>query len=122
MFGIAGNDIAQLRRRRPAQFGGRLCEAELHRRNLSTSAITWGGDQGRRFNVRVALPAGTPIDVFIPKPNTGFQVKKLDMPHGEIFAEMKLKGEVRPVIVELAKTSGRLPHRESDRLDRGISA
>lgn len=58
--------------------------------------------------VRVALPAGSAIDGYVPKASTGFQVKKPDMPRGEILAEMKSppNGELRPVISELAKASG----------------
>src|SRR5258705_12609436 len=38
----------------------------------------------------------------------GLQVKKQDMPRGEVLAEMKPQptGEIRPVIAELAKASG----------------
>jgi hypothetical protein len=90
---------------------GRLCEAEVRRRELSTAAVTWGGNQTAKdggLDVRVALPAGTVIDGFIPRPNTGFQVKKPDMPRGDILDEMKPqpKGEVRQVIAELARASG----------------
>lgn len=88
---------------------GRIVRAELRRRGLSTSAATWGGNQTAKdggLDVRVSLPAGTKIDGFIPKADTGFQVKKPDMPRGEIIEEMKPKGAVRPVIAELAKASG----------------
>ena len=109
MFEITGDDIAALSDEDLRMLVGRLCEAELRRRNLSTSAVTWGGSQTAKdggLDVRVALPAGMSINGFIPKPDTGFQVKKPDMPRGAIIAEMKPEGVVRPVIVELAKASG----------------
>ncbi|MGJ4931566.1 hypothetical protein ACQR1I_31830 [Bradyrhizobium sp. HKCCYLS2038] len=60
------------------------------------------------LDVRVAVPAGSSIHGFIPKPQTGFQVKAQDMPRGEILDEMKPKPArvLRPSIVELADMDG----------------
>ena len=66
---------------------GRLCEAELRSHGHSPAAVTYGGNQTAKdggLDVRVTLPAGTRIDGFIPKADMGFQVKKQDMPRGEI--------------------------------------
>jgi hypothetical protein len=109
MFEINGDDIAALNDEDLRTLVGHLCETELRRRNLSSSAVTWGGNQTAKdggLDVRVALASGTSIDGFIPKADTGFQVKKPDMPRAAIIDEMKPKGVVRPVIVELARTSG----------------
>jgi hypothetical protein len=111
MFEITGDDIAALNDEDLRALVGRLCEAELRRRQLSTAAVTWSGNQTAKdggLDVRVALPARTDIDGFIPKADTGFQVKKQDMPRREVLDEMKPqpKGEIRPVIAELARTSG----------------
>ncbi|CAG9220315.1 MULTISPECIES: hypothetical protein [Burkholderia cepacia complex] len=111
MFEITGDDIAALNDEDLRTLVGRLCEAELRRRNLSPSAVTWGGNQTAKdggLDVRVALPLGTAIDGFIPKTATGFQVKKPDMPRAAIIDEMRPKpsGVLRPVIIELAKASG----------------
>lgn len=109
MFEITGDDIAALGDEDLRALVGLVCEAELSRRSLSRSAITWGGDQNAKdggLDVRVALPAGTAIDGFIPRAETGFQVKKPDMPRAAILDEMKPKGTLRPVIAELAKASG----------------
>ena len=81
----------------------------MRRRVLPSSAVTWSGNQTAKdggLDVRVA--AGTPIDGFIPKPQTDVQVKKLDMPRAEIVDEMKPKPArvLRPVIVELADADG----------------
>ena len=88
---------------------GRLCEAQLRSLGLPTSAVTWGGDQDAPddgIDVRVALPATTPIQGFVPRPATGFQVKKPDMPRNKILAEMRPSGNIRPIIQELADQSG----------------
>lgn len=111
MFEITGDDIAALGDEDLRTLVGLLCEAELRRGNLSPSAVTWGGDQNAKdggLDVRVALPAGTPIDGFIPRPDTGFQAKRPNMPRAAILDEMrpKPKGTLRPVIAELAKSSG----------------
>ena len=69
-----------------------LCEYELRHRDLSTAAVTWGGNQTAAdggLDVRVALTAGTPIGGFIPRSDTGFQVKKPDMPRRAILEEMR---------------------------------
>jgi hypothetical protein len=65
----------------------RLCEAEMRKRGHSAVAVTWGGAQDAPdggIDVRVELPAGTPVDGFVPRAATGFQVKKPDMPPAEI--------------------------------------
>jgi hypothetical protein len=103
MFEVTGDDIAALNDEDLRTLVGRLCEAELRRRELSTAAVTWGGNQTAKdggLDVRVALPADAVIAGFIPKQNTGFQVKKPDMPRREILEEMKPKpkGELRPVM------------------------
>ena len=94
MFEITGDDIAALSDEDLRTLVGLLCEAELRQRNLSPSAVIWGGDQNAKdggLDVRVALPADTVIDGFIPRAQTGFQVKKPDMPRGAILDEMKPK-------------------------------
>src|SRR4030095_6907215 len=99
MLEITGDDIAALSDEDLRTLVGRLCEAELRRRNLAASAVTWGGNQTAKdggLDVRVALAPGTNIDGFIPKAHTGFQVKKQDMPSAAIIKEMRPKGIVRP--------------------------
>lgn len=109
MFEITGNDIALLNDEDLRDLVALLCEAELRHRSLPASAVTWGGNQTAAdggLDVRVSLPAGTPIDGFVPRAATGFQVKKPDMPRSEILAEMRPAGTVRPVIQELAAQAG----------------
>jgi len=111
MFDITGDDVALLEDADLRTLVGLLCEAELRRRALPTSAVTWGGNQTAKdggLDVRVALLAGTPIAGFIQKPQTGFQVKKPKMPRVAILDEMKPKPAtvLRPVIFDLANLSG----------------
>jgi hypothetical protein len=111
MFEITGDDIAALGDADLRALVGRLCEAELRRHNLSAAAVTWGGDQNAKdggLDVRVSLPAATAIEGFIPRVNTGFQVKKPNMARAAILDEMRPKPDaaLRSVIAELAKASG----------------
>ncbi|RVC67444.1 hypothetical protein EN766_31680, partial [Mesorhizobium sp. M2A.F.Ca.ET.046.02.1.1] len=109
MFEITRDDIAALNDENLRSLIGRLCEATLQRANLPVSAATWGGDQTAKdggVDVRVALPAGSKIEGFIPRAATGFQVKKPDMPRSEIPKEMRPNGVIRPVIEELAAADG----------------
>jgi hypothetical protein len=109
MFEITGDDIAALSDADLRTLIGLLCEAEMRRRALPTSAVTWGGNQTTKdggLDVRVNLPIPTQITGFIPSPQTGFQVKKPDMPRNAILEEMKPDGVLRPVILELAAASG----------------
>jgi hypothetical protein len=109
MLEITGDDIALLSDEDLRRLIGLLSEAELRKRGLSPSSVTWGGNQTAKdggLDVRVALPSGTTIEGFIPRAATGFQVKKSDMPPSSILPEMKPNGVLRPVIAELAKESG----------------
>jgi hypothetical protein len=106
---ITSDDIALLNDEDLRALVGRLCESEARRRGFSTSAVTWGGHQNAAdggLDVRVALPAGAAIDGFVPRPATGFQTKRTEMPRKEILSEMRPSGVLRPVIQELADQSG----------------
>lgn len=109
MFDITSDDISQLNDSDLRELVGRLCEAELTHRGYSAAAVTWGGHQTAPdggFDVRVALPPHEPIEGFIPRPSSGFQVKTPDMPRAAILAEMRPKDVIRPVIQELANEAG----------------
>src|SRR5262249_49346380 len=109
MFEITADDIAALNDEDLRSLIARLCEAEMRRRRLPTSSVTWGGDQNAAdggLDVRVELPKRTVIDGFVPRPITGFQVKKSDMTPAKISGEMKPRGKVRAAIRSLAERSG----------------
>jgi hypothetical protein len=70
MFEITGDDIAAMNDEDLRTLVGRLCEAELRRRELSPAAVTYGGNQTAKdggLDVRVALPAEAVIGGFIPR-------------------------------------------------------
>jgi hypothetical protein len=109
MFDVTPDEIPELNDSDLRELVGRLCEAELASRGLSPVAVTWGGNQTAAdggLDVRVALPAGTAIDGFVPRALSGFQVKTSDMARGAILAEMRPAGAIRPVIQELAEEAG----------------
>jgi hypothetical protein len=109
MLEITPDHIAELADDHLRTLIGLLCEAELSRHGLPVSAVTWGGNQRAAdggLDVRVALPAGTVVTDFVPRPNSGFQVMCQDMPRTAILAEMRPEMAVRPVIRELADASG----------------
>ncbi|WP_440807128.1 hypothetical protein [Pseudomonas syringae] len=109
MLDITGAHISALNDTDLRALIGLLCEAELDLQGHSPSAVTWGGSQTAPdggIDVRVELPAGAHIDGFISSGSTGFQVKKSDMPKGEITTEMRPNGVIRESIVELAAAGG----------------
>jgi hypothetical protein len=109
MLEITGDDIASLSDEDLRTLVARLCEAELRRRSLPTSAVTWGGNQTAPdggLDVRVALPASTAVEGWVPRAATGFLVKAEDMPRHEILKEMRPSGNVRPVIKTLTGVGG----------------
>lgn len=109
MLELTGDDIAALNDDDLRTLIARLCEAELTKAGLPTSAVTAGGDQNAAdggLDVRVSLDASAPTLNFIPRAMTGFQVKKPDMPRAEILKEMRPGDVLRPVLAELAEASG----------------
>jgi hypothetical protein len=109
MFEITNDDIARLDDEKLRALVARLCEAELRQRGLTPSCVTSGGNQNAAdggIDVRVALPPGTAIDGFVPRPATGFQVKQKDMPRADILDEMHPDGVIRPSLESLADQSG----------------
>jgi hypothetical protein len=109
MLEVTEADVARLDDKQLRELVGLLCESELRRRGLSPAAVTYGGDQNAAdggLDVHVVLPVGTEIRGFIPRPATGFQVKRQEMPPGAIAAEMMPRGAVRPSIAALAGAGG----------------
>jgi hypothetical protein len=109
MLEITADHIVELADDDLRELIGLLCEAELVKRGLPVAAVTYGGDQRAEdggVDVRVALPEEAGAGDFVPRPNTGFQAKRQDMPRAAILKEMCPGGEVRAVIQELADSSG----------------
>ncbi len=109
MLEITPDDVALLNDTDLRTLIGRLCESELRSRGLSAAAVTWSGHQNSAdggLDVRVALAEGETVEGFVPRPQTGFQVKKSPMPRSQILEEMRPKGVLRPIIQDLANRSG----------------
>jgi hypothetical protein len=109
MLEITSDDIELLSESDLRTLVGLLCEADLNSRALSPSHVTWGGHQNAAdggLDVRVGLPAETAINGFIPRPDTGFQVKKENLPPNKIITEMCPSGALRNSIQDLADRKG----------------
>jgi hypothetical protein len=109
MLEITPDDIALLDDADLRTLIGLLCESELRWRGLSTAAVTWSGHQNSAdggLDVRVALSEGITVEGFVPRPQTGLQVKKSPMPRTQILEEMRPNGVLRPIIQDLANRSG----------------
>lgn len=109
MLEITPDDVALLSDSDLRTLIGLLCESELRSRELTAAAVTWSGHQNSAdggLDVRVALGEGAAIEGFVPRPQTGFQVKKSPMPRAEILDEMRPKNVLRPIIRDLANRSG----------------
>lgn len=109
MFEIEGKDISELDDSDLRSLIGLLCEADLRSMKLPTAGVTWGGHQNAKdggIDVRVELTSSVHGDGFIPRSNTGYQVKKPDMPRSAIFKEMMVNGEPKQVIKDLIALDG----------------
>ncbi|WP_287383210.1 hypothetical protein [Ralstonia sp.] len=109
MLELTGEHIAALGDEDLRQLVVMLCEAELRRFQLPASALLAGGNQTAKdggIDVRVQLEAQPDALDFIPRAQTGFQVKCEDMPAGEITKEMRPDGELRASIKDLVARNG----------------
>ncbi|MBJ9983022.1 hypothetical protein IBT50_15760 [Bacillus sp. S70] len=109
MIEITGNEISELSDSDLRALVGLLCEAELREQGLPTAGVTWGGHQNAAdggIDVRIELQSSLSEDGFIPRGNTGFQVKKPDMPPSAIISEMRPNNVLRQVIKDLADVEG----------------
>ncbi|TNJ38256.1 hypothetical protein FGF66_09685 [Chlorobaculum thiosulfatiphilum] len=109
MFEITGNDITNLSDSDLRELVKKLAVAELRGQGCPISAVIAGGNQDAPdggIDVRVECPVVISKPDFIQRQQTGFQVKKPDMPASSIREEMRPKDELRNVIRELADVSG----------------
>lgn len=109
MFLVTPDDIERLSDEDARTIVALLCETEMKKREYPTSAVTWGGNQNAPdggIDVRISLNSGTIINGFIPKTETGLQVKKPEMTAASIKEEMCPGGVIRNSIRELADKSG----------------
>jgi len=109
MLELTADDIASLSDEDLRTLVARLCESELRSRGISPDCVTWGGNQNAAdggVDVRVSLPRQIDPPDFIPRRETGFQVKAEDTPASKITDEMRPGGVLRPSIQQLAERSG----------------
>lgn len=106
---IIGDDIARLDDAELRVLIGLLCEADYRLAGLPTKGITWGGHQDASdggLDVVVRGEVTPPLNSFVPRSITGFQVKKPDLPRKKILKEMKPKDVLREEIKTLIKANG----------------
>ena len=109
MFEVTDTDVAALGDTDLRTLVARLSLAELDEKGLPLVGVTAGGNQDAAdggIDVRVEVAAASPALDFIPRPTTGFQVKKSDMSAGAIKTEMRPDGALRPAIGDLAAAGG----------------
>lgn len=108
-FELEPADISALSDGDLRELVGRLCEAELIRQGIGPSCATWGGAQEAPdggLDVSVKKAEGISQTSFLPRANTGFQVKKHSLSRKGCNKEMLHKGAVKPAITELVAAKG----------------
>ena len=108
-FELSAPDISNLGDDDLRELVGRLCEAELLQQGLSTSGVLWGGAQEAAdggLDVSVAAENGLKQPDYVPRANSGFQVKKHAMGKAACTGEMLDKGSIKPIIGKLADKKG----------------
>ena len=106
---ITSDDISLLDDAELRALIGLLCEADYRLAGLPTKGITWGGHQDATdggLDVFVRGEATPPLNSFVPRSITGFQVKKPDMPRNKILREMQPNGALREEIKSLIQEGG----------------
>lgn len=106
---ITGDDIALLSDTDLRSLIGLLCEADFRLAGLPTTGIIWGGHQDASddgMDVTVHSDIDPPQNSFVPRKETGFQVKIPDMQPSRIRKEMRPKGKLREEIKTLINEGG----------------
>lgn len=109
LFELTPADISNLNDSDLRELVARLCEAELSQQRISSVHIKWGGaqeapDGGLDVYVQDVVSLQTPG--FVPRTNTGFQVKKNSMSKAACTKEMQDSGSVKNIIFSLADNQG----------------
>ncbi|WP_417464826.1 hypothetical protein [Kordiimonas sp.] len=109
IFAVTPDHIASLSDTDLRTLVALLCVREINNAGLSTASVTWGGHQNASdggIDVRVDLDVGADITGYVPRPNTGIQVKATDMPRAAIIKEMRPDGKLLDSIKELGRQNG----------------
>lgn len=108
-FELKPSDISNLSDADLREMVARLCEAELHDQKIQRSCILWGGAQEAAdggLDIRVKSEVSLLNPGFVPRKNTGFQIKKSSMGKAACREEMLIGGEVKEVIRSLIEQQG----------------
>ena len=108
-FELEAVDISSLNDGDLRDLVARLCEAELVQQGIPTSDVTWGGaqeapDGGLDVSVKSTGTMFNPN--FVPRENTGFQVKKHSMGKSACRKEMEEYGIPKKILEDLAAQKG----------------
>ncbi|MEO3866337.1 hypothetical protein [Rheinheimera fenheensis] len=109
LFELTPADISNLNDSDLRELVARLCEAELSRQGVSPVHIKWGGAQEAPdggLDVYVQDVSSLPSPGFVPRTNTGIQVKKNSMSKAACVKEMQDSGNVKKIISHLANNHG----------------
>jgi len=108
-FTVSALEVAQLNDEQARELVAQLCKAELSRKSISTSAVSWGGNQRAKdggIDVSVDVKIKSVFVDYIPRATTGFQVKAEYFPPSKIPGEMLPSGILRESIGQLIDQSG----------------
>lgn len=108
-FEIEATDISSLDDGELRELVARLCEAELIQQGIQPSSVTWGGAQEAAdggVDVRIRNAVGISIPNFVPRENTGFQVKKHSMGRSACLKEMKEDEKPKAILEDLVAQKG----------------
>lgn len=108
IFEVTPDEIAELNDTDLRSLVGRLAEQEALRVGSSCAGVTYGGHQNAGdggIDVRAVIDEAQ-NGSYIPRKNSGFQVKAEDMARAAIIKEMRPREMLRPSIKELAANGG----------------
>lgn len=109
LFELTPADISNLNDSDLRELVARLCEAELNWQGISPVYIKWGGAQEAPdggLDVYVQDVGSLTAPGFVPRTNTGIQVKKNSMSKAACAKEMLDSGSVKKIISHLAYNHG----------------
>jgi len=108
-FELQAAEISNLNDADLRELVARLCEAEIIQQGGQPSCVTWGGAQ-EAADGGLDISVKSPIEIlnsnFVPRKNTGIQVKKNKMIKSACTKEMLKSGSVKAVIQDLAAKKG----------------
>ncbi|WP_019960639.1 hypothetical protein [Woodsholea maritima] len=109
MFEITTDHIRRLNDADARTLVGLLAEQEAIRHGADASSITFGGDQRAQdggIDVRASLPDSLSPEGYIPRRQTGYQVKAEKFAGADINREMRPSDTLRDSIKNLGKEGG----------------